>query len=82
MPDAALHLDFVDGAITASWTPEGGWVAVLVAAVVCGGVVGAIVVALAGRPGARLATGVTLGYLVVCGVAAAARINLAVDHEA
>jgi hypothetical protein len=64
----------------AAWMPEGGWLPVLFAAAGCAAAVGAIAVALTGRPGGRLATGVMLGYLVVCGAAAAARINLAVDR--
>jgi hypothetical protein len=64
----------------AAWMPEGGWLPVLFAATGCAAAIGAIAVALAGRPGGRLATGVMLGYLAVCGAAAAARIALAVDR--
>ena len=64
----------------AAWVPEGGWLPVLFAATGLAAAIGATAVALAGRPGGRLAAGVMLGYLVVCGAAAAARINLAVDR--
>ena len=64
----------------AAWMPEGGWLPVLFVAAGGAAVIGAIALALAGRPGGRLASGAMLGYLVIMGAAAAARINLAVDR--
>lgn len=62
------------------WRPEGGWLTVLFLAVACAAVLAGVAVARVGKPGARLATGAMLAYLVVVAAAAATRINLAVDR--
>jgi hypothetical protein len=63
-----------------SWGPEGGWLTLLVVAVGLAAVISGVAIALAGRRMARVATGVMLGYVVIVGGAAAARIALAVDR--
>jgi hypothetical protein len=63
-----------------SWGPEGGWLTLLVVAVGLAAVISGVAIALAGRRMGRVATGVMLGYVVIVGGAAAARIALAVDR--